>query len=209
MPSRAPRRTQRTRRYKRSAYRSSRKTYKRSIKVAKKNYYFTRHCARTDLDISNSIFTLTGYNFSLNDLPNYTEFTALYDMYKINAVKISFIPQMTQNISLGAINNAYASTRFLSAIDYNDGSAPSSSDDIREYQSCKITPILRTHTRFIRKPKILDSSGYSISPWLSTASPAVDYFGLKVAVEPMNSTSTETMTYTVECKYYLAFKNVK
>lgn len=149
------------------------------------------------------------YNFSLSDLPNYTEFTALYDMYKINCVKMVFIPQMDTNVSLSTVNNPYASSRFFSVIDYNDGTAPLTIDELREYHTCKFTPILKTHKRVIYKPKILDSSSYSISPWMSTASPSTNYYGLKVGVEAMSSFVTTSFNYNIEAKFYMSFKNVK
>lgn len=191
------------------AYRRRFRARTRYSKRGQKLYLFKRFCDYGELSISNALPTFSAYNFSLSDLPNSTEFTSLYDMYKINCVKISFIPQQTQSISIGSINNPNASARFFSAIDYNDGSAPTSLDDLRQYQSCKMTPILRTHKRVIFKPKILDSNGFSISPWMSTASPSANYFGLKVAVEPMESTTTTTMVYTVEAKLYMSFKQVK
>lgn len=191
------------------AYRRRFRARTRYSKRGQKLYLFKRFCDYGELSISNALPTFAAYNFSLSDLPNSTEFTSLYDMYKINCVKISFIPQQTQSISIGSINNPNASARFFSAIDYNDGSAPTSLDDLRQYQSCKMTPILRTHKRVIFKPKILDSNGFSISPWMSTASPSANYFGLKVAVEPMDSTTTTTMIYTVEAKLYMSFKQVK
>uniref|UniRef100_UPI004047B36E hypothetical protein n=1 Tax=Polynucleobacter sp. TaxID=2029855 RepID=UPI004047B36E len=116
---------------------------------------------------------------------------------------------MNTSISTGSINNPNASARFFSAIDYNDGTAPTSLDELRQYQSCKVTPILRTHKRIIFKPKILDTNGYSVSPWMTTANTTANYFGLKVAVEPMDATSTTTMIYTVEAKFYMSFKQVK
>lgn len=206
--------------YRKRSYRRRRVTRKRAYrrrftkryrysKRGQKLYLFKRHLDYGELTLNNLLPTFAVYNFSLSDLPNSTEFTTLYDMYKINCVKITFLPQMTQNVSLGAVNNAYASTRFFSAIDYNDGNAPTSYDDIRQYQSCKVTPILRPHKRVIFKPKILDSNGFSIAPWMSTASPNANYFGLKVAVEPMDSSSTTSMIYTVEAKFYMSFKQVK
>ena len=170
---------------------------------------FKRFCDYGELSISNTLPTFAAYNFSLSDLPNSTEFTSLYDMYKINCVVLRFIPQQTQSVSIGSINNPNASARFFSAIDYNDGAAPTSLDDLRQYQSCRMTPILRTHKRVVFKPKILDSNGFSISPWMSTANPSTNYYGLKVAVEPMESTTTTTMTYTIEAKIYATFKQVK
>lgn len=197
------------RNYKRRTYR---KPYnrKRNLSGRNKVYYFTRHTgAFGSLTINNITDTLVGYNFSLNDVVNYTEFTALYDMYKIKAVKISFLPQMTQNVSLSSVNNVNAGRRFFSAIDYNSDTAPTNIDELRDYKTCKYTNLLRKHTRYIYKPMILDGSSYSISPWMSTASPSINYYGLKVGVEPTDSTVSTTMLYEIECKYYLAFKNVR
>lgn len=191
-------------------YRRRFRTRTRYSKRGQKLYLFKRFTGSfATLTIQSITDTFAGYNFSLEDVPNYTEFTALYDMYKINAVKITFLPQMTQNVSLGSVNNPQASTRFFSVIDYNDSSAPTSIDELRQYQSCKMTPILRKHTRFIMKPKILDSSNSSRSPWISTSSPSTNYFGLKVAVENMSSSTTTFMDYTIEAKFYLSFKQVK
>jgi len=150
-----------------------------------------------------------GFNFSLNDLPNYTEFTALYDMYKINAIKFVVLPSVTENISLTGVNNPIASARMFSVIDYNDGTAPTTIDQLREYQTCKMTPILKKHKRYIYKPKIFDTNSFSISPWLGTSSPSTNYYGLKLAIEPILSTGVTSMDFTIECVYYLSFKNVK
>lgn len=205
--------------YRRRTYRKRtgiKRTYRRRFRArtryskrGQKLYLFKRFCDYGEIYISSSTPYFGAYNFSLSDLPNSTEFTSLYDMYKINCVKITFLPQQTQSISIGAINNPNASARFFSVIDYNDGTIPTSLDELRQYQSCKMTPILRPHKRVIFKPKILDSNGFSISPWMSTSSPSANYFGLKIAVEPMDSTTTTTMTYTVEAKLYMSFKQVK
>lgn len=192
------------RRYKR---RFMRKRY--SKKTNQRVYRFARYVDYGEFTIANVINTYTAYNFSLGDLPSSGEFTALFDQYKINAVKITFIPQMNTSISIGTINNPNASARFFSAIDYNDSAAPFSVDEIRQYATCKYTPILRTHTRYIYKPKIVDASGFTISPWISTSVPGANYYGLKIAVEPMDSTSTLSMIYSVEAKFYMSFKNVK
>lgn len=162
------------------------------------------------LQLNNISETYAGYNFSLSDLPNYTEFTALYDMYKINRVKISFLPQQTISNSLSTVSNAAAYARFFSVIDTNDATAPTSIDQLREYESCKYTTIHRRHKRYF-KPRITDSGNVYTpgNPWIATSSPNVNYFGLKVAAEAIDSTVSTTMDYTIECKYYLSFRNVK
>lgn len=176
----------------------------RRINVKKAVYYYTRYCDYGDVNCDGLTSTELGYNFSLNDLPNYAEFTSLYDMYKINAVKLTFIPRQTVSNSTSSINNADNTARFFSAIDYNDSSV-ATADQLREYQTAKFTRLLRTHKRYIYKPKILDSNSYSVSPWMSTLSPSANYYGLKIAIEPTGS----ALIYGVEAKFYLSFKNVK
>lgn len=209
------RRTYRKRTFrKRTTNRNYRKRFTKRTRTSKRGqklYLFKRHCAPFGaLTINDITNTYTAYNFSLNDVPNVSEFTTLYDVYKINAVKITFRPQMTDNVSLSSINNAAASNRFFTAIDYNDSVSPTSIDEIRQYQSCKVTGLLRTHKRYFR-PRIMDSSSvYSPgNKWLNTATTSTNYFGLKVAVEPTQSTIATSMTYSIECTYYLSFKNVK
>lgn len=202
----------RTYRKRKTTKRSYRKRFTRRNRYSKKGkmlFLYKRFTDYGTFTISNVIQTYSAFNFSLSDLPNYTEFTNLYDMYKINCVKITFLPQQTESISIGSVNNPNASTRFFSAIDYNDGTAPTSLDEIRQYTTCKYTPIFRKHKRVIYKPKILDSNGFSISPWMSTASPNANYYGLKVAVDPMYSSTTTSMTYAVEAVFYMTFKQVK
>lgn len=194
--------------YRKRPYRKSRKSMKKSS--INKVYYFTRW---SDFGTSTVASSLTpgyfGFNFSLSDLPNYTEFTSLYDYYKIKAVKVVFLPQMTENVSLGSVNNPYSYARFQTAIDYSDSNPPTTLDELREYKSYKFTPLLKPHTRYIPSPKFLDSSGFQLTNWMATSSPNVNYNGLKVCIEPIGSTGTLNMYYSMSVKMYLAFKNVK
>ena len=204
-----------SRRPRKFSKKTTRRAFKRSFTKRRYNrkgqrmYRFVRYTGGLGtLTINNTTTTNQAYNFSLNDLPNSSEFTSLFDMYKINAVKITFSPQMTENISLSPLNNAFASSRFFSAIDYNDSTAPTSTDELRQYSTCKMTPLLKKHTRMIFKPKILDSSSYTLSTWIASSSPSTNYFGLKVSVEPFEGSTITTMIYKIECKFYMSFKNV-
>lgn len=203
------RRYNRARRGTKRAYRRRFRKTRRYNKRGQKLYLFKRQCNLGLFTIDSILPANQGINFSLQDVPNFTEFTALYDMYKINCVKITLHPQQTQSVSIGSINNPQANARLFTAIDYNDSNAPLSIDEVRQYQSCKYTTIFRPHKRIIYKPKILDTNGFSISPWMSTTNATVNYNGLKIAAEPMGSTSTGQMVYSIEAKYYMSFKNVR
>lgn len=199
---------------KRSTKRAYRKRWSRSsrYKRGQKIYLYKRLSGfYATITVGSISPTLQAFEFRLNQVPNYTEFTALYDQYKINAVKITFLPEQTQSVSLSTANNATGSARFFSVVDYNDSAAPSSIDQLREYQSCKFTSIFKPHKRYF-KPRILDSSGiYNPGrPWLSTQTGAsITHYALKIGIEPTQATVATVDQFTVEVKYYLSFRTVK
>lgn len=201
----APRRT-RTKR--RPTRRTRRIRSKRAIRSKKKIYYFTRYANFGQLVISPLAPTLTAYTFRLADVPNSSEFTNLYDSYKIKAVKLTFYPAMTQSISTSTINAPAGETRCVTCLDRNDGVAPTSFDAVRQYQNAKVFQVNRRHSRYIYKPMVLDDSNYTINPWVNTTSPNVNYYGLKFAAEP-SLQSSGTYQFSVEAKFYLAFKSVR
>lgn len=198
--------------YRRKRYtpnRMYRRRFRRGYKYSKRGqkvYLYTRFTGVFANIVCDGINpTLLAYNFSLNDLPNYTEFTTLYDNYKLNGVKIMFRPKVTQSVSTGSINNPDATVPFYTCIDYNDSGALPTIDAIRDYKTCRVSTILRPKARYIHKPKIVDSSSSVRSAWLSTASADINWYGLKVSIPP----TTTATTFGVEAKYYLSFKNVK
>lgn len=206
MVYRRTRRRRMTRRTRRTFNRTSYRRFKQKrIRNKKKNYLYTRFCDYGEIATDGLNPYFGTYNFSLGDLPTYTEFTSLYDQYKINAVKLTFIPRQTMSNSTATAFNGDNTARFFSAIDYDDGTPPTSVDALREYQTARWSRLLRTHKRFIYKPRIVDTSNYIISPWMSTSAPNANYFGLKVAIEPTGV----AFTFGVEAKLYLSFKNVK
>lgn len=202
-----PRRRTRTRKYRRWSQK------KRTPGV----YYFKRFSSFTSVVVnSGASNTFGSYSFSLQDIPDYTDFTKLYDAFKINRVKIMFIP--TSNVSLidtaqaQVFKNTEHSNRLFTVVDYNDVTAPTTVDELRQYQACKFTPNNRTHKRYF-KPRIHQSVGDNTivgtsqsSPWLSCWSSAdVEYFGLKYALtHQTNSSGSNQEVYKVEVISYLS-----
>lgn len=209
MPRRRAYRRRKVNRLSRYRKRWNRKS--RYNKKGQKIYLFKRHVNFDVINVNNIVPTLAGLTFRLNQVPNYTEFTNLYDMYKINGVKMVFIPKQNQSISIGSVNNASPTARFFTALDYNDATPPTTVDDIREYQSCKFTSVIRTHKRYIPRPRIQDR-GQTYNPgrpWINCSAPDQEHYGLKLAIEPISSTTTTDMPYSVECVFYMSFRNVK
>lgn len=201
------------RRYRRrtSRKRSYRRRFRRSYRYSKKGtkvFMYKRFCSLGTVAADSTLDQFFPFSFELNNVQGFSEFAQLYDFYKINAVKISFIPSQTMSNSLSTISNNQ-NTRFFSVIDYNDDSTISSLDDLRQYSTCKWTSAFRTHKRYIYKPKHSIASYVQSSQWCSTATPTTEWYGLKVGIEAMGATVTTSMNYRVEAKYYLSFKNPK
>jgi len=184
-------------------------------------HYFTRSLTfNLQLTAGNNAYHGSTY-FSLNALPSWAEFQNLYDMYKINAIKISFIP--VSNVTLwndttGKVDPYTANfTRFQSVIDYNDSTLLTTADAYREYSTYKWSPFNKIHKRYFR-PRITQTVtegggtyGVSTGPggWVSVASNATRFYGIKYHYNiGVNATQTLT-THEVEVKYYLSFKNYK
>lgn len=180
-------------------------------------HYFTRFADEGVVSTTaNQGFTTGSIYFDLSTIPGYGEFTALYDFFKIKAVKVTFVPISNVNIVYTGDEPAFY-YRFYSCIDYNDRTVPASINVIREYGNCKFTPGLVLHKRFLHPKPVMtvdedSTSGgnYGLSqgnrdPWIATASNQCEYYGVKYGFEHANQASV-VPAYRCELKYYLAFK---
>jgi len=205
-----PRRT-----YRRKRPTRSRRTYKRRrtfrskrSRLSTKIYKFKRVATGTQ-SFTSEVSTTLDYSFSLENLPNYTEFTALFDMYRIDAVKLQLIPKI--NIADGNTNNRFM---IYSVLDYNDIASLSNVDAALQYQNLRKTTSTRTHTRFI-KPKVAitqtDVSATSFvssykAPWIKTSNADVAHGFIKFISE--ENPNTNAIEFDEIITMYVSFKNV-
>lgn len=150
------------------------------------------------------------WNFALNQIPNVSEYTALYDAYRIKQVVVYFRPAATQ-VYTG--NSSGDVPTITTALDYNDNST--AGVDPTEYQTamtCQMT------TAFARKlsPRTAIaiyngvSNAYiqgSPNQWIDCGYPAVPHYQLIVQT---GSTSIDNQfVYIVDILYTLEFKTVR
>lgn len=176
-------------------------------------HYFKR------VQFATSVITVTGTNvfsassFELQNVPNNSEFTALYDQYKITAIKYQILPR--GNVAeIGTSATQGNMGRVFSVLDYDDSNAPSSFNDMIQYQNCKVTPSTVTHTRYLKPRFNLDILSGSVgvtanaprTGWIDCTNADVKHRGVKIGIQaPTNA----TVTYDLMVTYYLAFKNVR
>lgn len=174
--------------------------FRRALAAAQKTHRFKR-TYNVGTSTTNAVTnTLVAANFSLNDLPGYTEFTALYDYYKITGVKFALIPYQTQSNSVSSLNNA-ANVPIFYAVDTSDSTAPTTVEEICEYQDHKIARLYDGFSHYF-KPKFTDATSASRDGWISTSNPTLNWFGIKFAIPPTANAMTYYQVWTIyiQCK---------
>lgn len=199
-----------------------------------KVYYFRRNVELANyLADADGADSLQQYTFSLQDVPGYSEFQVMFDFYKINAVKVMFIPMFnispfqafigtgpsTNESSFGvAPASNPAALRFFTCVDYNSAPALTVAQ-IREYSNCKFSTYHRGHRRYI-KPKYdlstRSSSGVQIlgkTPWIESSSAGQAHnsivCGLTTSEFDTTQIAPNDILYKVEAVYYMSFKSTK
>jgi len=148
-----------------------------------------------------------GYVFQLNDIADVSSFTSVFDQYRINKIEFSILP-----VSQPQLPGASSSWSILyGAIDYDDGTAPTSVSEVTSYNNCFVVEPGRRRS-FAFTPKWSGGAyngsvvaGAPQTGWLDCAYSSVQHYGLKIAV--IQSTSTNVNTWYVVCKYHVSFKN--
>lgn len=197
------------------AYRSKRgrklkKSSKRGKRVNKMRMglrqpvqYFKRTVYLPAFIVSSTTVNVPFVNsFALADVPNATEFTTLYDQYKIMGVQFKLYPRFNsvdQNLSGG---------RIWTVLDYDDSNLPATINELCQYQNVKCTNTSQIHSRYL-KPKFNLTTGSANIPqsthWIDVATTSVPYRGIKGILEPTSA----SVAYDCKLTYYLAMKNVR
>lgn len=220
-----------TRRRGRGTRRAGRKTNRRVIRQGKL-YRFKRTCQirpwyfngadwvqATINVISNALsepFFAGIFKFKLEDLPNYTDFTQLYEQFKITGVSLRFIPWIgTENSGLTQARTdtlAYCIDRGA-----NDLVTVSPSfNSLLENQDVKLRNSQRPFKMWIGSPVAHQGADAQVqvvnraSPWLdaelASRSTIVDHHGVKFSF-PANVANDLACYYKVFATYYITCRN--
>lgn len=150
-----------------------------------------------------------GVNFALSNLPTFTDFTNLYDMYRINKIVYKIIPKYSQANLSGGLNANLQ--QIHSAIDYDDTVAPVSISDLTQYQTHRMTRGNGIHTRVLVPKVNLSINNFADAPkakqWIDCDDSTVLHRGLKLYI-PAPLGADITVSYDVEATFYMSFKNV-
>lgn len=196
-------------------------TVPRSIHVKSGNggvVSISRQVTLTALQGATGVDALLGYSFQLSDLPNYTQFTQLYDQYRFIAVKMEFIPENCYGptASGAGVITQVSSPWLTTCIDLDDATTPTSAI-VQSHDTAKMHGVVNGNcvNKYVRwiEPQIAVSAyqsggftGYTpkTKQWIDSNSSGVQHYGLKAWLfAPSNS---GTYRCNVVATYYLEFK---
>lgn len=183
-------------------------------RAVNKTFRFIRYASLSDQGQAAGVGGNNAYNFTLASVPNYTEFTSLFDQYRIVAIKITFRPRFNVAQVAGSSNDIYPN--FVSVIDYDDSNVLSGIADYQQYQTYKITRFDKTHVRFFRPRMALAAYSGAFSSyanqsaqWIDAASTGVQHYGVKFFIEAGVVGQTNLQAWSVEVAYFLEFRQTR
>lgn len=149
---------------------------------------------------------------SFSQIANSAEFSALYDQYKLNLVKLQF----WLRVDPGAQTAAAAVMPKLYWFRDMDDNVPASQTEMRERAHCKIAVLRpdRPITIFI-KPNVLQevyrgvgTTSYSpkFGQWLDMTNTDVTHYGIKWNIDNLTNTNYYV---DIESTYYFQCKNTR
>lgn len=157
-----------------------------------------------------------GYAFQLDQLPNYLEFSALYDFYKIRAVEV--IWELTPTAA-ATTKTSNIMPVVLAYPDYDDSTAPASLSDALQASQMERLQLseARTSARRMIMPHVsygvagaaTNLGGSQRSGFIDCSYAGVGHFGVKFWIKNFNSTTlTETgATVALSFRFHLTMRN--
>lgn len=181
--------------------------------------------------ITSSTYYGMSMYFTLDMFPDYTDFTNLFDQYKLRKIKVRLIPYSTNTIlqsgqAAGVINQNLAVLTHQ-IIDYDDASALTASgagvNIIREFDTYKTknlfgggrSTVNRYFTPHIAEAAyaagVFTSFSNKKPSWIDCNSPSVQHYGLKTLfhVFSPDTIASSFVWFAVEITGYFTFKNTR
>lgn len=186
----------------------------RSVNVRKDVHYFTRSFAQSVIsgNVVNAPW-VGAYSFSLSQLPGLTDFTTLFDRYKITHVQLKFY--LKQDPSAQAAASAIY-PKLYSVKDYDDATSPANVDELRQHSKCRIAVLHPNRPVTLNvKPAVLAQAYRGVSTvtyspqwktWIDMAQTDVPHYGLKLAIDDLTVTTYQVL---VEGKMWFQCKDVR
>ena len=156
-------------------------------------------------------------SFALNDVFTASDFTGLFDHYRINCVVCKFVLDFAQIVTSNtdpSANNLFV-PQFHYAIDNNDNNTATVAAlvDYEGYHSTRFTrPI---SVKIYPKPSVAlynnpTTTGYGTpkgKQWVDIGSPNIPHYGIKYCID--NYYTSQIVRFKVRRTYYFSVKSMK
>lgn len=178
--------------------------------------HFFKRTFRSSYGVTDT-FTNRANIHMLSNLPNASEFSALFDCYRISKISAKFIYSQNTAVTPTSATNFIPSIVYV--VDTDDGTPLTDITQYEQYETFKIRRLDRPFTVSV-KPKIAQSaysggafSGYvrpvGLKYWCDAASPNIEHYALKYGIrgDIAGGAGTNTLgqidiywTYYITCK---------
>lgn len=177
------------------------------------------------------MFTLQGVTVYLDGtsrftaaMPNYTEFTGLFDNYRIDRIACWALPTWdSANVTTGATQSSANLPWIIHAVDYDDTGAVQSTG-LMQYGNAKFTQLAGDNSKILRAwiPRsntAVQAGGANaggVRPaklaWIDTQSPDTSHYGLKLALDGSSNPMTFSQVnggLNFVFKYWISCKSTR
>ena len=149
--------------------------------------------------------------FRLADLPGASEFTALYDQYKVDKFCVHFVPWQSVSETGGVDPGT-----LLTAVDFDGGATGLTQSQFLEYESCQVTPIWQSKKVCVQPRAELNATDSNAtvvsaavaprSTWWDCSNTAIYHYGVRWGAVPDGVLTSNHFGYNIWMEVFLTFK---
>jgi hypothetical protein len=134
---------------------------------------------------SSAANTFGSFSVSAGNSTQVSQFVALFDQYMIVSMQIDFRPRVTS-----FLQGTVPSGMLFTVLDFDDANLPTSTNQLEQYATCKITPLTK-RVRISLKPYFATAANSQISGnvlakpcrgWIDAAYTDVLHYGVKIGL---------------------------
>ena len=157
--------------------------------------------------------------FRLDKLPDFSEFNAVFTQYRINGVKMTFIPMLDgvdANTQINSTVNYVTVPRVYTFVDRDSQPNIASENAFIQHSDLNIVKDpMHAFTLYVSRPAVSQGlqttasvaySGVKGGEWISCDSPSVSHYGGCVGGVIPFTGGSKAIAYSVICTYYLQFR---
>lgn len=153
------------------------------------------------------------YSFALSDVTNATEFTSLFQAYRLNKIVFKLQPRFNVVNPTATL----VAPQIITAIDYNDDSGSFNASSLLEFGTHRVhfgfKPIIRKFTpacevALLGASTAVVSGIQKFKQWIDTAAPDAKHFGVKLNFTTL-AAFTAPLVYDVYVTTYFSCKQLQ